>query len=275
MPLLTALAALFVGCSPVEKIESYQVTKPAVLAKEYFPNSAPEAASADNAASSTDRMMGAIVPHGSQLWFFKLAGPDDPVAKKAEQFIEFIASIHFADADAPPDWTLPDGWTRMPGGGMRFATIEIATAAQPLELSVITLPKPEESDVAADAVLSNVNRWRGQMGLPALKRDELAKETKPMNVGGETATIVSLRGKLKGGMSAAPFAPFAGGSLPPVHPDLPPGHRDLPPDHPQLPPGHPDLPDDSQLPPGNSALPPGHPTPGQAAPPPDHPAIPN
>jgi hypothetical protein len=244
--LMLALAICLAGCSPAEKIEQYQVEKPDVLAEKYFPDSPATRA----ASSGTDRMLAAIVPHGSQFWFFKLAGPDEVVASHGEEFLKFMLSLHFAEgADSPPQWTLPEGWKRLPGNEVRYATLEIDPTPPPLGVSVTTLPKPPEEDATKDAVLSNVNRWRGQMGLSSISQDELAKQTKPLKLGGETATLVSLVGKLGKGMGKPPFAgggPFTGGALPP-------GHPDLPPDHPQLPPDHPAIPNDNA---GNAEKPP-------------------
>jgi hypothetical protein len=222
-PLIALLAAL-AGCNPTEKVERYQVEKPDILAEKYFPESA-----ATRAATSTgpDRMLAAIVPHGSQFWFFKLAGPADAVAGQGKGFLRFMLSVHFAaGAESPPEWTLPEGWTRQPGNQIRYATLEIDPGPPPLEVSVTTLEKPPEEDAAAEAVLRNVNRWRGQMGLAPITKDHLAEETKPLKVGGEMGTFVNLKGKLgKGGMGP----PFAGGSLPPGHPELPPDHPEKPP----------------------------------------------
>lgn len=82
--------------------------------------------------------------------------------------------IATARADLPPPastegralaWTLPKGWTQGPGDGMRFATLKPA-AQERIEVSVVVLPG------SAGGELANVNRWRGQIGLPAI--DEAA-----------------------------------------------------------------------------------------------------
>ena len=100
------------GCSPAEKIEQYTVEKPEMLAEKYFHES-------PGTESGTDRMLAAIVPHGSQFWFFKLAGPDEAVAKQEAPFHDFLASVRFVEgAESPPEWTLPDGWSRQPGNAM-------------------------------------------------------------------------------------------------------------------------------------------------------------
>ncbi|MBM4378592.1 MAG: hypothetical protein FJ086_04720 [Deltaproteobacteria bacterium] len=63
-------------------------------------------------------------------------------------------------------WTLPEGWTESRAGGMRYATLKPPSGAA--EISVVVLGG------TAGGELANVNRWRGQLGLPAL--DEQARE---------------------------------------------------------------------------------------------------
>ena len=38
--------------------------------------------------------------------------------------------------------------------------------------------------------LANVNRWRGEVGLPQVTADELAKVTEPIEIDGQQATLV-------------------------------------------------------------------------------------
>lgn len=65
-------------------------------------------------------------------------------------------------------WTLPKGWTEEKAGGMRFATLKPSTPGK-LDASVVVLPG------AAGGELSNVNRWRGQIGLAPIDEAALAK----------------------------------------------------------------------------------------------------
>src|SRR4029077_16036488 len=119
---------------------------------------------------------------GDQAWFFRLSGPPDPVAGLAENFRTFVKSLRFAAEDAPPVWQLPEGWRQKPGSGMRYATIEVDAPAAPLDLSVTVLP-PSESD--SDAyTLANVNRWRGQLGLPPLAASQLPDNVEQLDLGG-------------------------------------------------------------------------------------------
>jgi hypothetical protein len=68
-------------------------------------------------------------------------------------------------------WTLPRGWTESEGGAMRFATFK-APVKGTVDASVVVLPGP------AGGELANVNRWRGQIGLPALDEPALAAARK-------------------------------------------------------------------------------------------------
>jgi hypothetical protein len=64
-------------------------------------------------------------------------------------------------------WTLPKGWTSVPAGGMRYATLKPATAGN-AEVSVVVLSGP------AGGELANLNRWRSQLGLPPVEEAALA-----------------------------------------------------------------------------------------------------
>ena len=64
-------------------------------------------------------------------------------------------------------WTLPAGWGQSFPGGMRFATFKVPGQGK-IDGSVVTLPGD------AGGELSNVNRWRGQIGLPPIDAGALA-----------------------------------------------------------------------------------------------------
>jgi hypothetical protein len=72
-----------------------------------------------------------------------------------------------APSGPPLRWTLPKGWTESAGGSMRYATFTPPVPGK-VDASVVVLPGP------AGGELANVNRWRGQIGLPALDDAALA-----------------------------------------------------------------------------------------------------
>ncbi|MBP8004412.1 MAG: hypothetical protein KA044_05135, partial [Elusimicrobia bacterium] len=94
-----------------------------------------------------------------------------------------------APAPAPDravSWSTPKGWTEKPGSGFRYATFVIpGPDGLTADLSVTQL-----SGVAG-GLLGNINRWRGQIGLPALSESELPQESRSIAPAGRPMTFVS------------------------------------------------------------------------------------
>ena len=91
-----------------------------------------------------------------------------------------------ADAGGAPQlkWTLPAGWQEKPAGEMRVASFSApGNNGQLVDISVVPLPGMAGGD------LSNVNRWRGQVGLPPVQEADLAKLGEPVTVG-DAATLL-------------------------------------------------------------------------------------
>jgi hypothetical protein len=237
-----ALTFAAVSCRPADQIETYTVPKEAArrLASAESPTTSPS-------SESADRMLAAILPDGGKAWFLKVVGPVATVDKHEQQINQFFASVRSAADKAHPDWKLPEGWEERAGSGMRAATVVIPSEDQPLEISVTSLPwsgAPEE-------ILSNVNRWRGQMQLAPVESQGLANCTSQLSAGDVKLTVVDLRGHMKsGGMSP----PFAGGATPEANrapgsatrdsgtnAALPAGHPPIAGSSPDLPAGHPTI----------------------------------
>lgn len=145
------------------------------------------------------RMLGAIVPHETAAWFFKLTGPDKSVEKLVGKFENLIESLKFDDSERPT-WTLPKSWKQLPSDapqnrGMfpRFATLQIPGDRKPLEVSVTTLQFAQDEEMQ-NYLLKNINRWRGQLRLGGLEVSQLQDETKTIDLDGTTATLVNLVG---------------------------------------------------------------------------------
>ena len=137
------------------------------------------------------RIVAVIIPRAREMWFYKLRGNAELVAREKEGFLRWVASARKAaplpaanqpaptPTPAPPvatpqpskeiSWNVPDGWHQAPAKSMRIATFSVgAPDATPGEVSVIKLAGSGGGD------LPNVNRWRGQIGLPAITADDLA-----------------------------------------------------------------------------------------------------
>lgn len=214
LPFLACLLIAVAGCADEgAQITSYTVPKePARPADLQVVNNGDETATPGRPVARTDRMLGAIVPDSDQTWFFKVTGPERELAAEKEEFLAFVRSIRLEEGK--PKWTLPAGWRQQPASGMRFATLLVGPEDKPWELTVI--PLPTSPGPAEEALLANVNRWRGQLGLPPTTADQLtspdSQEVEQLEVDGRTVTVIDLVGEVQPG-SMAPFAsgrPFGG-----------------------------------------------------------------
>ncbi len=145
-------------------------------------------------------------------WFFKLVGPIDAVEKVAEPFDAFLRSLTLRGG-VRPSWTLPEGWeedrtVRVEG---RDATVRIGEGRDALELTVSRMALPKELEPRL--VLSNINRWRGQMKLRRISYSEFDEETRTVEIGDGKAIVADLKGVFTGG----PMSPIAK-SAPPGDP---------------------------------------------------------
>lgn len=93
---------------------------------------------------------------------------------------------------APPPqlkWQTPDGWKEVPPGEMRVASFKVSGRdGTQADVSVIPLPG------AAGGDLSNVNRWRGQVGQAPVSAEELRKLAQVVELAGQSATLFEQNG---------------------------------------------------------------------------------
>lgn len=184
------LATVLAGCETAEEVTTYQIPKTPVT-KHVSGN-----VSGAQASGERSRMIAAIILRGGQGWFFKLVGPDEPVAASAPAFRSLIETVSFSD-DGQPAWALPDGWQQKQASGIRFATLVIDRGSdEPLEISVTQLPI--QSDDELNYLASNINRWRGQLSLPPIQPKELSQHTESIDLSAGTATLVNFAGQSSG-----------------------------------------------------------------------------
>ena len=145
--LLTLSAALLAfGCKPAPQVARYEVKT--------------EAAPASPAASTAQASAG-VAPAPAPMVA--------PASMKAEA----------ASFDAPKWAALPAGWTVGPENAMRKATWIVAGPnGSKAEIAVTVFPG------SVGGLTANVNRWRGQIGLPPAGADEIAASAKAIKVGG-------------------------------------------------------------------------------------------
>jgi len=163
------------------------------------------------------RIVSASLVLGQVGWFFKLSGSAVAVEPQFGAFTNFLATLKFrpaaskvnfdkimaeakqanppppAPAAAGPSWAKPAGWAEQPRTAMRVGNFTAGSGQA--EITVMTFP----GDVGG--LLANVNRWRGQAGLPPVDAAGLAKATEQVSVAGTPATLVEAIGEKSGSMS--------------------------------------------------------------------------
>ena len=129
----------------------------------------------------------------------KQAPPPAPFATSAERF-RMQQEAPESPRENPLTWVLPEGWSEAgegaSPGGMRLINLRFGASGEG-ECYLSAMPG------SAGGLEANINRWRGQMGLPEYSADELAKLPKKPFLNRE-ATYVSIDGDFKGvGATAA------------------------------------------------------------------------
>jgi hypothetical protein len=160
------------------------------------------------------RVLAAAVKQGDRAWFFKLVGPADAVARHRAEFDDFLAAVTFSETnkERPVSWQrLPDGWRKVESKErLRYATFRLGPDEAPLEASVVMLP-------GGGSDLDNVNRWRrNDLGLPNIAEEDLAKNTRPVKVGGLAGILADMDNPL-GVSFKAPDGWEPGGNVPFSH----------------------------------------------------------
>jgi len=100
------------------------------------------------------------------------------------------APLASESAQAPLTWTTPKGWTEVPPSEMRVASFKVpGKDGKQADVSIVPLPGMTGTDTA------NVNRWRGQVGLPGMTEDDLQKSAENIEAGGKPAQLYDIAGQ--------------------------------------------------------------------------------
>ena len=172
------------------------------------------------------RILVAMLTRDGTSWFFKMTGEDSFVTAQRPAFLQFLKSINFAtntaatavppipgtslgnqnslvpnantmvtggmvsDSGSQPAWTIPAGWQEMPPSEFLLAKFSITNAdGAAAQVNVSSLAGE------GGGLIANVNRWRGQLGLPPVtQKDEFSKMVTSLAVANGQAELVDLTG---------------------------------------------------------------------------------
>jgi hypothetical protein len=101
-----------------------------------------------------------------------------------------------AKVSAPPpqgaapsiQWTTPAGWEEQPASGMRVGSFAVNKDGKHADVSIIPLAGISGGDLA------NVNRWRGQVGLPPIEAGKLEETAEKASIGSTPSAVYDLAG---------------------------------------------------------------------------------
>ena len=98
--------------------------------------------------------------------------------------------VYKAPKEQPATRTsLPEGWEELPGDQMRVGNFAVhGQRGEKAQVSIIPLPG------LAGRELENVNRWRGQLGLPPTTAAELPTQAEQVELAGEPAQLFDMAG---------------------------------------------------------------------------------
>jgi hypothetical protein len=171
-------------------------------------------------AGATGRILGVIQHRDGMAWFYKMTGDADLVEQQKPAFVEFLKSLKFqaapvsggmgempatlppghpaigdmttpAAASAPishdgqPNWQVPAGWQEISGGQFLVAKFTLTGDGGATAAVNVSSSAGDGGGMAA-----NVNRWRGQLGLPPIS--EIF--TTSLDVAGGKAQLVEMSG---------------------------------------------------------------------------------
>ncbi|MFN6129450.1 MAG: hypothetical protein ACK6DC_21615 [Planctomycetota bacterium] len=181
---------LAMGCEPAVEVRVYEAPK----ADTVFvagPKSARENGTAQTGsvrgmpstpASGPRRILGAVVPLESGCFFLKATDSPERIQPLLSDFHSIVTEFAIDPATGKPKMKLPDGWVMNPRNDIAMAEFVSPAATGSVKFTVTVLAMPS-ADQWQGYLLSNINRWRGQLKLPditeATLNDELISVKRP------------------------------------------------------------------------------------------------
>jgi hypothetical protein len=156
------------------------------------------------------RIIGAIASDDTGTAFFKMRGNVALVGTEKQNFLKWVSASRSANSapettSSPPmtsvsaatsadsekpqiKWEVPAGWSPAPASAMRYASFAMEKNGEKADISVVTFPGDGGNDV------DNINRWRQQIGLPAVGAEVLKSMIAPVQAGDVRLESVDMNG---------------------------------------------------------------------------------
>ena len=250
-----------IACEPTPQVRVYETSKSeSTFVSGPLSGSAPERTSVKtpktDSTAGTRRILGAIIPADQGCYFLKATDSPERLEPLMADLQAIVENFAIDPQTGRPSNPLPEGWIINPRNDIAIAELISPEATGKIKFTVTALAMPPSQDWQG-YLLSNVNRWRGQLKLQDLTAETLISSLVEVPRPGASipSYIFDAVGTGTGAMSPTP----------PGNPATPPSKPVTPPSNPATPAGNP------ATPAGNPATPTGSPANSAASPPLDAP----
>ena len=163
-----------------------------------------ELSTSGNSADGPQRIVTVMMHQSDTSWFYKISGDDAIVTAQKENFLSFIKTVKFEAAPSTPapsassassssfGWKVPADWKEVAPGAMQNAKFTItAQNGVTADVTVSIFPSSTGDN------LTNVNRWRRQIGLPEVDEAGLSKLIQPLDTNNKNTILVDMENQDK------------------------------------------------------------------------------
>ena len=163
------------------------------------------------------RILGAIIPDGGYVYFVKATDRIAQLASAESAFRSIVEQFAIDPGTGAPKLELPRGWSTKQldnanagiGLAEMIAEINFEAAEGRIRFTVSKYERPKEKAMWDEYLLSQINRWRGQLELPPITLSDLQKELPTIPRQGEPlpAYLFDAQGGVAGVSPANPKTP--------------------------------------------------------------------
>ena len=164
-----------------------------------------------SATGGPRRILGAVLPLDSGCYFLKATDSPERLEPLMEGFLSIVQGFAIDEQTGRPSNALPSGWKMNPRNDIALAEFVSPESTGGVKFTVTALAMPGEKDWP-EYLLSNVNRWRGQLKIDPVSLETLNDSliAVPRGDGKLPSYIFDAAGTGSGGM--APGAPNVPGA---------------------------------------------------------------
>ena len=144
------------------------------------------------AAEQLEKETKKIKDASTDVTFVDLSAWLDGTPSKGDAYVRALEEIEElarmrGEEPAPPEikFTLPKGWKEVPAGQFQTSRFVVGDEKEPVEISISS---------AGGDLASNINRWRGQVGLEPISDEQIASAMTPTKVSGQSGLQIEVIG---------------------------------------------------------------------------------